>query len=89
MEASARVSDVERYLMLEAMYGERIPECRNCKSLDRMWIDHVNHLMICDMCDRKEGIENVRMVPKDPRLREMGFGSWTWDDSRQAWQGRT
>lgn len=82
------MSDVDRWVMLEAMYGERIPECRNCKSLDRMWINHVTQEMTCIDCDYKHAVETVKMVPKDVRLREMGFGSWTWDTARQAWQGK-
>lgn len=56
-------------LLVEAAFGERIPECRRCRSHD-MFNEYARAAMRCGSCGWLEANEQVLMVPKDERVRE-------------------
>lgn len=59
-----------RALLIEGLFGERIPKCRRCGALDAMNNDYARAAMSCRECGWLEANEQVLMVPKDDRIRE-------------------
>lgn len=70
MTDSNGASNRDRALMVELVFGERVPKCRNCGAIDQMYDEFARADKRCRKCQWLEANEQVLMVPKDERLRD-------------------